>query len=95
MPRVGGFFRSHGKRAKDMVCYEWFHYKRVLQTNVKQQWQPRRMTSKRFYKRVYRDDAKAAENWSIIAKRVPLERPVETEELGNKQKWIKSGFVRL
>ena len=58
-----------------MIRYEFRHFKRVLQTS-RHRWRSKQMSRKAFFRRVYREDSKADEDWSGVCQRVPLDRPV-------------------
>ena len=46
-------FVKYGKRGTATFKFEWRRYKRVLQPKRKNFWRPRRMSHKRFYKKLY------------------------------------------
>jgi len=97
--RCRTLIRKHGPKAKAMIRYEWYNSKRLLQTDPKRMWQPRKISTKAFYRRIYREDSKAQDNWSSIMQRVPLDHPVITEDLSAKaqmdKEWLSLVLVPL
>ena len=72
----------HKGKAKDMLRFEWFNFKRVLQTKKRHLWRGVNMKRRAFYLRLYRQDSKSRESWASIAVRVK-EDHIETEQLDN------------
>jgi len=79
------FCSTYGRRGRDVFRFEWKNCTRVLQTNLKHRWRPRRMTQKAAVARLYREDKRADEDWASICKPCSLERPVEVEPCTNRQ----------
>ena len=93
------FARKWGKRGRAVLRFEYRNWTRVLQTNNKHPWRSRRMAVERIYKRLYREDEKADENWTSIATKMPLERPVppmpSDEREGLEREYLQAVLVPL
>ena len=83
MQRVRRFIDTWGERGKDVVRYEWTHYKRVLQTSWRSRWVNVNDPHDKAIQRIYHRDETSHEDWSGICKRLPDARPVEAEETSN------------
>ena len=57
------------RRGKMVLRYEWRAWKRVLQTRPKKQWTPLHLKNKDFLRRLYREDARAEDNWAIVLRK--------------------------
>jgi hypothetical protein len=77
--------RLFGERGREVVRFEWRHYKRLLQPTATSQWVPKKMKTDAFFQRVYREDRMAEDNWGSIAHREREPRPVQTEQAGTEQ----------
>ena len=73
-------WRKYGKRGRAVVRYEYRNWQRVLQYSAKHRWRVRRMKRQDVLSRIYREDAKADEDWTAIANKVPLDRPLPPHE---------------
>ena len=76
------FRRQYGRRADAVLHYDWNHWKRALQPDPKKRWSPLRIRAKAFFKRAYREDAQATEDWNLICKRQSFPRPVRVPDTG-------------
>ena len=65
------FMETHGDRGSAVVRFEWRAWKRIIQTDVRKQWQPVHKPSDEVFARIYREDAKAREDFSSICSRLP------------------------
>jgi len=90
---VIAFRKRYGPTADEVLRHEWRNWKRALQTKPSRRWQPVRMNDRAFFKRMYREDDKASEDWGTIAKRLPSARPVVAEDAGYRQQ-LENEFVR-
>jgi len=72
------FMKQYGDRGKDVIRHEWRQWKRFWQFKAKHRWRGRKMTTREAIARIYREDAKADEDWSSIVERLPDTRPVQT-----------------
>ena len=70
------FRKRFGPRAKDIIRYEWEHFKRVLRPAGDNEWKPVQLEKDAFYARVYREDELADLNWNNVAVKPPPARPV-------------------
>ena len=74
------FHRQHGVAGRRVIGYEMEHYKRILQHDPKRRWRGRQMRTSAFMKRLYREDEMGDVDWTSIAQRLPVDRPVPTTE---------------
>jgi len=70
-------FRTHGKAGREVFRYEWSNWQRILQTEHKRRWRPKRMKFRAMLHRIYHQDEKANDNWGSILARIPERRPAE------------------
>ena len=56
-----------------MVRYDWFNFKRILQTG--DPWKPVRMSTRSFYERVYRMDEMSLVDWAPVISKPGLVVP--------------------
>ena len=87
------FLPQYGERASAVLRYEWVCWKRVLQTRRRNRWVPKLMKSTDVLARVYREDAKASEDWSSVLERMPDVRPVTTEKASEAEKLQRDWLV--
>jgi len=80
------FMRVHGEMGKAIVRYEWKCYKRILQSRRRYRWRGKGLGVKALMARVYREDAMANDNWSVILNRVPLDRPADSHDANAREK---------
>ena len=64
--RIRAFMKTHGARGRAVIREDWVRYKRVLQALPRRKWIPKRMNDANFFKRFYRMDEKALEDWSSL-----------------------------
>jgi hypothetical protein len=57
------FAKKYKHAGRRVLRYEWKNFRRILQRTKAKRWTPVRMSIRKFYKRVYRMDAMAKENW--------------------------------
>ena len=62
-----------------MVRHDYRTWKRILQTDAHHRWRPKDMTEAAAYARIYREDERAQEDFSLICNRLQEQRPVETD----------------
>jgi hypothetical protein len=67
LKRVRAVARTRGLAGQAAVRFEWRRYKRVLQHRAWCQWRPVRMSDGDFYRRLYRMDSKALDDFSVVA----------------------------
>ena len=82
---IRGFCKTYGQAGRRVLDYEYSHWQRILQTSVKHKWRVKRMHLGTLMKRIYREDAMADQDWSSIAQKVPVNRPVEPEEASSRE----------
>jgi hypothetical protein len=70
LKRVRSVIRDHGKRGKDVVRFDWRTWTRILQSKRSLRWRPKRMKPIDIFRRVYRMDPMASEDWSRICSRI-------------------------
>ena len=70
---------------RNVLRYEWHCWSRVLQTDPKLWWRAKKIKAGALYAKVYREDADADLDWSTVAVRLPLERPVKAESASTRE----------
>ena len=83
---IRDFMAKHHAEGRAVVRYEMLNWQRILQVEPSKQWTAMRMHPALIVKAVYREDAKANEDWGSIAQSVPRQRPVITEDLTVREK---------
>ena len=87
---------THRELGKDVLRYEWTHWRRILQVFHKRRWRSKRMKRREFISCVYREDAKAAEDWTSIMHRLPDHRaavPAKSSEAERLEtEWINASI---
>ena len=86
---------KHPVRGRAMIRFEWVNWKRVLQVHAKNQWRNKRIKTRKLLLRVYREDERGNVNWSSVASRVPLSRPVVTEDATRRQQLEREYLVTM
>ena len=74
--RVRAFRSKFGQRGMSVIRFEWTRYKRVLQGDWRRRWQPPRLGVRAFFRRFYRGDEKAQEDWKWVVTKQPAQNPV-------------------
>ena len=77
---IRAFASKHKVAGNEVLKYEFLNWKRILQPLKKHQWRKRLIKTGAAVHRIYREDSRAAEDWSDIAPRMPAARPVPTED---------------
>ena len=85
LARVEEFRVSHGPRADAIIRFEWRCWKRLLQTREHRVWRPVRMGGPAAMQRMYRQDARAREDWTLACRREAVARPVEPDDIAGKE----------
>jgi len=65
--RTGDFLDAHGHLGRQVVRFEWRAWKRILSTTHAKRWQGVKRKTHEVMSRIYREDERAAEDWSAIA----------------------------
>ena len=73
--RLKDLFSRHGVVGHAVVRFEWLRWKRILQTREERKWDPRKMETAQFLKRIYKEDD-FLDDFVEICKREPVARPV-------------------
>ena len=76
--------KKYGARAKRVVRHDWRAWSRILQTRAAHRWSPKRMKPQAVYRRLYREDEMAREDWGAIVKRVQTHNTVATDKFDEK-----------
>ena len=85
--RIKRFQKNYGKRGRFVVQAEWRNYKRVLQIKTnRRQGLGVRMRPKTFFKRLYRMDARACEDWSGVIGGAPKKKAAVPLQITDKLK---------
>ena len=77
-----------------VVRHDWRTHTRVLQTDPSHLWRPTRWKPKAFYRRLYREDEKALEDWSSILQRMPNAHEVSVPTTSEREKLEQEWFTR-
>ena len=64
--RVLTRFKNKGRQ---LIRYEWRNYKRVLRVESSRKWMPVKMMDRQFFRRLYRMDEMACEDWTPLVSR--------------------------
>ncbi|CAK0904653.1 unnamed protein product, partial [Prorocentrum cordatum] len=79
--RCRQFIRTHGEPGKDVFCFEWRCWTRILQTSPATPFRRVKIKRKAAFDRIYRSDDMAAEDWSGTCSRsspFPAPLPLKT-----------------
>ena len=79
------FVEAYGAESRAVFRFEWKRYKRILQTQTRYRWAPKKMTTPEYHEVLYREDAKAAEDFSTICTRELPADPIETDAVSGKE----------
>ena len=71
LARCNDFVDTYAARGSQVFRYEWRAVKRILQTSAKYRWLPVQEPMRKVLQRVYREDARADEDFSSIVNREP------------------------
>ena len=91
--RLVKFRKAYGTRAIDVFRHDWNTWKRALQPYAHKRWTPLQISTVAFFRISFHDDARAQEDWSSVVKRIAPERPVVTEDVGERQK-LEEEYIR-
>jgi len=75
MDRVNEFLATRGKEGRNIVRYEWRHWKRILQVSRRKLHRGKALSEKQAYARLYRQDSMARDNWSLLVNPTRSEQP--------------------
>ena len=75
--------RTHGRRGRAVLRWEWRNWKRIVQPNSKKPWRPVKWTPNRVYQRLYREDAQSEFNWNNLVSKERNVHRAEPNEAGN------------
>jgi hypothetical protein len=84
LARVVKFQEDYGDRGAAVIRYEWRCWKRIIQTDPKHRWRLVHHSAQTVIRRVYREDDKAAADWSLVCSREATVRPVVRDEVDGK-----------
>jgi hypothetical protein len=86
--------RTYGEPGKAVFRFCWRTWSSILQVQPKRRWDLVKMRPSDVFRRVYREDDKAHEDWSLIAATRPLNHGVASESLNAKgavqREWLVS-----
>jgi len=85
LARLEAFQNKHGERGQTIVRHHWRAWKNILQTSRKRRWDAVQMTPSQVLDRVYRQDARALDDFSLICQRVEQSRPVEPDAVNGQE----------
>ena len=75
--RLRKFRRTYGKRAEEVLRFEFRHWKRILSIQ-RSKWKSRKMDDKKAFEAIYREGKPTEVNWSTVVSRMGLHH-VNTE----------------
>ena len=78
------FRKAYGERGDAVIRFEWRCWKRIIQADERHPWRPVLLPESVVIRRVYREDARAEEDWSLICSREAIARPVQRDEVDGK-----------
>ena len=82
MQRLKELQAKYGARAKAMIVFEWRNYKRLLQHVPRYRWKNiKSMTRVQFADRVYRQDERAEDDFSMLCRREAPQHQAKTESV--------------
>jgi len=67
------------------VRFEFRAWKRILQTDPKAQWFPKKATAEQVFARVYREDARAQDNWETVCTRKSVSAAAVPEDVSGRE----------
>jgi len=79
LERVDKFDREYGEAGQDVLRFEWRSWKRILQTSVKRKWLNTQQKPEEVFQRVYREDERSQDDFSLLCNRVAPANPVASE----------------
>ena len=79
LARCTAFRDAHGDLGAAVIRFEWRSWKRLLQTSEQHPWRSVLLPDTAVMRRVYREDARAEEDFSLICSREAIVRPVELQ----------------
>jgi len=82
---VKTLMRIYGDRGKDVVAYEWLHWKRLFQIAPKYRWRSKHWKASYTIARIYREDPSADLDWRVAAGTLPDPRPVVPNSASDKE----------
>ena len=82
--RIRAFMKRFGQQAEDVVRYDWWTFKRIGQSDPRKRWKPKKISTKRLYARIYREDAFAETDWKSICAMRQDEGRVHPEDVSNR-----------
>jgi hypothetical protein len=85
---------KHGAKARDIIRWEWRNYKRILQTSSRKAHRGVDLSAKAVYARVYRQDDRARNNWTIVVDPVRADAvlPFEDNVDAVQREYVRSVF---
>ena len=93
------FMSRHKRRGRGVVRHDWRTHTRLLQVRKDKLWVARKIKPSDFYKRVYREDKMANEDWTLIVGRMRQpKKPPAAEETPDKREglqreWLQGALV--
>ena len=66
LSRVDDVVARYGAKGRAVIRYEWRNWKRVLQSNPKRSYRNVRLSATRAFRRIYREDSRAKDNWDAL-----------------------------
>ena len=85
MDRVKAFMAKHGRRGRRVVRFEYRRFKRILQAKARHKWRGVHMSTSAVYARVYREDERAADDFSTIVNRQDAPSLIKPDSVSGKE----------
>ena len=67
--RVNDVVEKFGRAGRNVVRYEWRHWKRILQVDRRKMHRNKRMSERAAFRRIYREDSLSLDNWDHLVRR--------------------------
>jgi len=94
LARLTSFVDKHGLQGRRVLRYEFHNWKRILQTNPMRSWQaPKDLKARDALDRIYREDAKAEEDWSAAVSLAAAYEKEQAEKVNNEGQLLNEYLV--
>ena len=86
--RLRTWRKTHGKKGRAVLRWEWVHWKRIAQTNPRRKWRGSSLDAKSVYGLVHREDDRANMNWvSVVSREANVHRARTDDETNADACW--------
>ena len=80
LTRLKAMSSKYGRAGRNVIRYEWRHWKRVLQCKRTRLFRNKKLPARAAYRRIYREDALAKDNWDQVVSRRNATPPIPIED---------------